>query len=249
MDIRRGSVRCGSIPGRFGSGNLQPDGTISKKHPQLPGFTNINVSSGGGRFKMLSPMKLGPFNVIERRAITPLHADGVHPGFRAINETHQQSIATNLENYHQGSKIYPQDVINGEIQESFYLRRAKMMADPKPHRRALPKSQGIPIAAYFDGYVLSYIPSRIYYITYYSQLVQLRPEYAELVSMLNSGENLQILGFDGYDPESGLPYGANPITYKSLEIAMYNPNRPFGHELVLCGLLSGIRPWDNFHSP
>jgi len=246
MSKIRGQIRCGTIPYRFGPGILHPDGSISKRYPQISRFSNINITSGGDKYKVLSPMKLGPFVVIEKRIMTPWYSDGIHPGFQAVNDTHQQATTTNLENYWQGSKIYPQDIVNGIIQLSFYQRRAKMMADSKPHRRALPKSQGSPIAAYFDGNILNYVPSRIYYIMYYSYLVQLLPEYQDLVRRLESGENLQILGFDGYDPASGLPYGANPITYEVLERAMYDPKRPFGHELVLCGILLGNCPWENF---
>ena len=61
----RGQIRRGTIPGRFGTGILQPDGSISKKHPQIAGFSNVNVTSGGGKYKVLSPMKLGPFFIIE----------------------------------------------------------------------------------------------------------------------------------------------------------------------------------------
>lgn len=241
-----GQIRCGTLPGRFGPGILQPDGTVSKKWPVIPGFANVNVTSGSRNYSFLSPMKLGPFIYKERRMVTPWYPNGVHPGFTAISDTEQQIVVTNAENLWQGSKILPQDVINGIIQPSFYERRARMIRDPKPHRRPVPKSQGTPIAAYIDGQVLRYVPSRQYYIQWYSSLVQMQPEYAELVARLNNGEILQILGYDGYDPESGYPYGANPITYENLERAIYDPSRPFGHELVLCGLLAGIRPWENF---
>ena len=247
MSVPRGQVRCGTLPGRFGPGIQHSDGSISKKHPVIPGFTNINVTSASARYKYLSPMKLGPFNIVEKRVPLTYYPEGVHPGFVAVNENQQQASITNAENWWQGSKMFQQDVVNGVIQASFFIRRAKMFKDPKPHRRALPKATaGLPIASYFDGNVLAYVPSRKNYIDYYGYLVQMRPEFQELMSRLDNGENLHIIGFDGYDPASGLPYGANPITYTALENAMYYPGRPFGHELVLCGLLSGIRPWENF---
>lgn len=243
--MSRGEVRVGKIPDRFGLPILQPDGTFSHKHPVIPGFTNINVSSGG-KYKALSPMKLGPFTLKERRVPTRWYPNGVHPGFTAVDDEYQQGIVLIFENYWQFSKIFPQDVIGGEVQKSFFERRAKMFTEHKGHRRAIPKSRGTAIAAYLDGNLLAYVPSRIYYITYYSYLVQLTPEFQELVNRLNSGENLHILGYDGYDPVSGLPYGANPLTYEAIEKAMYDPEKPFGHELVLAGLLSGIKPWENF---
>jgi len=33
-----------------------------------------------------------------------------------------------------------------------------------------------------------------------------------------------------------------------LERELYNPKFPFGHELVLCGMLLDMKPWENFDS-
>jgi hypothetical protein len=242
----KGQVRCGKIPDRFGQGQLQPDGTTSKVHPNIPGFANINVSSGGGQYKVLSPMKLGPLAVYEKKIPLPGYPDGVHPGFESYDEDTQVAVAQIFENWWQGSKVYNVDVQNGEIQMSFFQRRAEMFADPKPHRRSLPKAKGYPVAGYFDGEILGYVVSRFFYIQTYENLIREKPEYQQLVQRVNRGENLQFIGYDGRDPASGLPYGANPITYEILEREMYNPARPFGHELVLCGMLLGLRPWDNF---
>jgi hypothetical protein len=225
---------------------LQPDGTISKKWPTIEGHNNVNVCSNGTAYRNLSPMKIGPFVVIEKKAPNPFYPSGIHPGFQSLNETHQYCVATNLENYWQNSKVFDVDVVNNIIQPSFYQRRAKGMDDPKPHRRALPKVKAHPVASYFDGNVYTYVASRIYYIFYYEQLVSQRPEYQDLLRRVNNGENIHILGFDGRDPASGLSYGANPITYEVLEREMYNPLVPFGHEFVICGMLLNLRPWQKF---
>lgn len=58
---------------------------------------------------------------------------------------------------------------------------------------------------------------------------------------MNNGENIHILGFDGRDPASGISYEANPITYEILEREMYNQLVPFGHELIICGMLLKFR--------
>lgn len=245
--MEKGDVRCGKLPHFRGSGIQHPDGSVTKKWPALPGYTNINVCSNGTAHKNLSPMKVGPFILVEKKMITPWYSDGVHPGFKSLNDTHQWIVVTNLENWWQGSKVYNVDVLNGIIQPSFYERRAKMMADPKPHRRALPKNKATPVAAYLDGNVYNYVASRIYYISYYENLVKDKPEYQDLVRRISTGENIQILGFDGRDPSSGKDFGADPITYEILEREMYNPRVPFGHELVLCGMLLGARPWEKFN--
>lgn len=248
----RGDVRCGKLPHFRGAGILHPDGTVSKKHPVLPGYTNINVSTAGTTYKALSPMLLGPLTAVEKKSPNKWFPNGIHPGFTSLDETRQQAISYNLENWWQGSKVYNIDVSppggpeGNMIQRSFFDRRAALMGDPKGHRRALPKKDGYPVAAYFDGNVLNYVSSRIYYISYYEQLASARPEYQELQRQVNNGLNVQIIGFDGHDPDTGADYGAHPITYEILEREMYNPKLPFGHELVLCGMLLDLRPWLNF---
>lgn len=247
MLTNMGDIRCGTLPFfRAKEGVLQPDGTVSKKWPTIPGYTNVNVCSNGTTYKNLSPMKLGPFNLIEVKCPTPFYPSGIHPGFVEFNETHQIIQVMNVENYFQSSKVFNIDIKDGIVQPSFFERRAKFMADPKGHRRVIPKKKGYPVAAYFEGQLLSYVSSRIYYIKAYESLALMTPEYQDLLRKVNNGEKIHILGFDGRDPATGLSYGANPITYKILEEAMYDPRRPFGHELVLCGMLLNMRPWENF---
>lgn len=237
-------VRCGKLPHFRGEGILHPDGTRSKKWPIIEGYHNVNVCSNGTTYKVLSPMLIGPFEVIEEKVVMEDYPKGIHPGFEECGE-YQCATAMNLENYWQGSKIFNVDVVNGEIEKTFFERRAKMMADPKPHRRALPKKVAYPVASYFNGQILTYVAARIYYITYYERLVRKKKEYQQLKERVSLA-GIQILGFDGRDPLSGKDYGENPITYEILEREMYNPKLPFGHELVLCGMLLGMRPWKKF---
>ncbi len=228
---QRGQVRCGRIP-HYRSQE------VDKTHPKIPGFTNINVTSGNRKWRGLSPMILGPFRVIESRAVTPYYPDGLHPGFTAVpdNPNLQQAIAQNMENWWQYSKIYNVDLNQeGEIQPSFFQRRAEGFADPKPHRRAMPKKKGHVVAAYFDTQVYGYVPSRKFYCSTYEFLVTRTPEYQELQNRLTQGENLHIVGYDGKDI---------PVTTENFRAAYLDPNWPFGHELVLTCLLAGIpKPW------
>jgi len=220
-----GDVRCNRII-HFRSKEIG-----DKTHPTIPGYTNINATSGNIRWKGLSPMKLGPFNLIEHRVTTPWYADGLHPGFAATEGGLQALSCTNLENIWQSSKVMNIDIdINKIIQPSFYQRRAKMAHDPKPHRRSIPKKQGYPICAYWDGYLLSYLDSRLVYCELYTSLVKETYEYQELLAMKANG----IIGFDGQDL---------PIDNESMMVACLDATKPFGHELVLCCLLKGIRPW------
>lgn len=59
--------------------------------------------------------------------------------------------------------------------------------------------------------------------------------YKELLSLLDQGYNLQILGYDGYDYQT---------EGKTLEACLNDTTRPFGHELVLVCLLTNQRVWE-----
>lgn len=207
----------------------------SKQHPVLPGYTNINATSGNLRWKGLSPMKLGPFTYKEKKVPLPWYPDGIHPGFTDAGDDEQTILCQNFENLWQGSKVYPRDLgPDGLVQPSFYERRKKMVFDPQPHRRALPKKEGLPHCAYWNGHLWNYLDSRVMYCTLYAGLVQNTPEYQELRALVTGGTNVQILGYDGQDL---------PITSDSMAAAYKDPTKPFGHELVLCCLLTGLSPW------
>ena len=233
-EVKRGKVRCGHIV------YFRAVTEESKKHPVIENFVNINVTSGNnGKWRYLSPMLLGPFNVIEPLAKFPAQnlytEDGVHPGFVKISDTHQRAMCTNIENYWQFSKIMNIDIdTNHLIKSSFFERRAKGFNDVKPHRRAIPKAKGHAIAAYFNSGVYNYLDSRFFYCDMYEKIVLMHPLYKELEKMLGDGISLHIIGYDGRDI---------PINKDSLNKEYRNPDFPFGHELVLCCLLSKIYPW------
>jgi hypothetical protein len=246
VNIIRGKVRCSKLPHFRGDGLEHPNGTISKEWPKIPGYTNINVCSNGTRYRSLSPMLLGPFTITEDRVPIAYYPDGIHPGFQPLDDKKQIALVSNIENFHQGSKCYNIDIIDNIIQKSFYERRAKLFKDPKGRRRAIPKKSGYPVCACINGTILSYVASRYYYISYYEKMVSMTSEFKELLQRIGSGENINILGFDGRDPVSNKDSGLNDVTYESLDKELYNPQYPFGHELVLCGMLLDYKPWLNF---
>lgn len=115
-----GNVRCNQII------HFRAPSHLDKTHPVIPGYTNINATSGNARWKGLSPMKLGPFYLREHTVVTPWYPNGVHPGFTGDGEGFQTLYCTNLENIWQGSKVYDIDLdANRLIQPSFYERRMK----------------------------------------------------------------------------------------------------------------------------
>jgi hypothetical protein len=229
-----GDVRCNRIV-HFRS--KEPN----KKHPVLPGYLNVNVTSGSSHWSPLSPMKLGPFQVIESKIVTKDYPDGIHPGFAEYDDQQQIVTCQCFENYWQFSKIYDLDLIDpkadiklSNLKASFFQRRAAGFKDLQGHRRALPKKAGRIVASYLDGHIWDYLQSRYYYCVTYETLVRNIPEYTELERLTANGSSVQILGYDGRDI---------PITVESMQKGYHNPEFPFGHELVICCMLKEIRPW------
>ena len=119
------------------------------------------------------------------------------------------------------------------------------VADPTPHRHKLP-TKDLPrgdrnVPLYSVGFSMSgemrrfsYLESRLFYIRWYEQFCCESLEFSLLLQMLAEGYDLEILGYDAFDV---------PVTAESMMAAYRDPSRPFGHEAVLCCLLTGLRPW------
>lgn len=189
--------------------------------PYVSGYMNVfpnnrhqNRKDGYG-CASLSPMRLGPV----------IHGQ---PGLPK---------ARNLENFHQGNKVFPSEVDsdNKPTKEFFQTQRA-MYLDPKPHRHkknaTTGKKNGKNIPKYSvwikkngDPVKCSYIESRQFYCTFYQRLTEETTDLANLRSLLKQGYNLNIIGYDGYR-----------VT-QDLEKHYLDDSKPFGHELVLYSLL------------
>ena len=57
--------------------------------------------------------------------------------------------------------------------------------------------------------------------------------YKKLEALVESGQNVQIIGFDGYATDD-------------YEAACFDERRPFGHEHVIACMLQGLRPWESY---
>lgn len=217
-----GQVRCGKL-------------VRAAKHPRLEGFANIIVVSQNAKWGQLSPMKLGPLTFFE-----PLVDGVVMPGFDKYDDELQVATCNIMENYWQYSKIYSVDVVDGQVQDSFYQRRAVGFKSNVAKRRVFAKKSGVTtVAAYHDGKVLGYVDSRLYYCHYYSQLVKEHPMFVALKSLVTNGTNVLILDYDGPDVDSH----NTELTLTYVYNEYINPHRPFGHGMVLCSMLLGIEPW------
>jgi len=193
----------------------------------FPNNKHQNRKDGFG-CSSLSPMRLGP-------------VDHGQPGLPP---------ALNLENFHQGNKcfkeelekdakkVFEQDNLNTIPNPSkrFFETQLKIYNDPIPHRhkaeaRKITKgNKNIPVYSVWkrkDSSIkkCSYIESRQFYCTFYQRLAIQTQDFKTLVKMINDGYNLNIVGYDAFEvTDIGKHY--------------LDPDRPFGHELVLYTLLA-----------
>lgn len=163
--------------------------------------------AGGLGMSSLSPMALGPVN----------HGQP-HIG-----------PAKNLENFHQGNKCYKDELnVNGEPSEIFYQNQQIFYNDDTPHRHKREKEK--PVYSVWinkkGGYKINYVESRQFYCNFYERLVSKEDDFRKLKDLHDKGVNLQICGYDAY-----------PLTKETIEDEYLNPERPFGHERVLCSML------------
>jgi len=211
-----------------------------KKVPCLPGFLNIfpnykhqNRKDGFG-CSSLSPKSMGPIE----------HGQ---PGL---------PMALNLENFHQGNKVFPYMVDGkGDPLPIFYEVQKMMYLEKEPYRHQhdfivkhpellnrikLPKKKvNAPLYSVWrtgdeKEIHISYIESRQFYCYFYEKLALASDDFWKILDMGLNGMNLQICGYDAYQPTA------------SIVIHYSDPSRPFGHELVLYCLLtcdSSAYPW------
>lgn len=192
----------------------------------FPNFKHQNRDDGFG-CKSLSPKDMGPID----------HGQPSLP------------IALNLENFHQGNKVFPSEVDQTDEEkeplESFFVTQREMYLDPIPHRHkkeAVGKNKNIPVYSIWErkDHTLvkcSYFQSRQFYCTFYERIAPTLEDFKYLQNLLEKGYNLQICGYDGYE-----------VT-QSLEEHYKDISRPFGHELVLYTLLTAKPedyPWRKY---
>jgi hypothetical protein len=183
----------------------------------------------------LSPMRLGP--VEHQNPAIPIPA-------------------TNIENYHQFSKVFPSELDGqGNPTPEFYTRRLEGFADPVPHRHKFSKDKaehmriaGIPakgnanhcaLAVHYhpgDGAErhLSYVEARKFYCSFYEDLARQQPQYDKIKELLSRG-TVYICGYDAIDL-APLPVGTCPA--KLVGEWYQDEGKPFGHEKVLFAMLA-----------
>lgn len=178
----------------------------------------------------LSPMRLGPVK----------HGQ---PGL---------PDALNLENYWQGSKM-----LEDESLDQFRARQEELFNDKEPHRHAplgrclFGGLSGEPIRhavkkgsklrgwvyTHEDGTVeyLGYLEARPHYCRNYEELALKTGKIRQLRKDLDSGVNINIVGYDSRDCED--------ITPELIKEWYEDDSFPFGHECVIAALLLDVRFW------
>lgn len=146
----------------------------------------------------------------------------------------------NLENLHQGNKVFPSEVDEkGEATKVFFKTQKDMYESniPLRHKAAAEaytkgvKNKNVPLYSLWempDGSKkkMTYFESRQIYCNYYERFALASDDFKKLKKMREDGYNLQIVGYDAYDVTT------------DLETCYKDVSRPFGHELVLYTLLT-----------
>jgi len=195
----------------------------------FPNYKHDKRKDGFG-CKSLSPKSMGPIN----------------HGMKEL------PIAKNLENYHQFSKFFKDEVIDEKITEDAIDRRKNGFNDDVPHRNKFDvkelkknvKNINIPLfSMYYDKNGeerrYTYIQARYFYCHWYERIATYDDNFKKLKKFMNDGYNLQIVGYDGFEP------------IKELMEHYIDDTRSFGHELVLYTMItvedSKEYPWNKYY--
>lgn len=212
-------------------------GQTGSANPVIPGYTNIDVTSGsmkkinGTEIRFgLSPMFLGPVVI-----------DG-------------EEEAKIFECWWQGGKVFPDcghcddDHNTTDTWERFRLAEyAKTKGGRHPtgtKSSEFTETGGKrsfiyykPAFGVYFGMHMDYITSRkMAYVPIFAQLVKTQSVFIDLKEQVDVGALFIILDIDG--PRDGV----HEVTVDFLRDRINDPNAPFGHGYVIAGLLMDIEP-------
>lgn len=199
-----------------------------------PNYKHQNRTDGFG-CSMLSPKSLGPIE----------------------HNMSNLPTAKNLENYHQFAKFWEFELDfleNGEfeIKSEYLQKRIDAYLDPTPYRHKYNKKEllkygkniNVPkFSIYYDKdcniKTYNYLECRYFYCKFYQELASKETDFKYLQDKIKNGYNLNIVGYDGYNPTNNL-------------MEMYSDtSKPFGHEMVLYTMLveddTNKYPWNIYY--
>lgn len=176
----------------------------------FPNFKHQNRTDGFG-CSSLSPMSLGP----------------VDHGQPDVDP------ALNLENFHQYSKCFLEEVDENENPSIIFVdNRIRGFSNTIPHRHKFTKKDKPLYSIWTDrdgfSHKIDYITSRQFYCSFYERLARKQDDFSYLKDLLENGYNLAIQGYDAYE------IGSTP---EEIEQTYLDPRRPFGHERCLKTML------------
>jgi len=195
----------------------------------FPNFKHQNRKDGYGCSK-LSPKSLGPIK----------HSMPNLPE------------AKNLENYHQFAKVWKFELDqNGNVLDEYFKKRIEGYNNIEPFRykyqkKFLLEKNGTltpEFSVYYDmegnPHNYTYIQCRYFYCKFYEDLAKEEDDFKLLKDKLKKGYNLNIIGYDGYNPLEDF-------------MEMYlDTTKPFGHEMVLYTMLKEDNrnnyPWNIYY--
>ena len=239
------------------------------KIPKYDNYERINTTyRGAGIWKELSPMKLGPFNLIEPLAVNSIaiingkkveqpilsyYPDGVLPGFEYKEQKdeegnmvgYQSAECECFEAYWQlCGKIYAHEIDkNGVVKKSYYERRAKGLKMSLENTKPGQLRRAFPKAQYGVP-VLSYYQGE--FMDWVSSRITIYcPYYTELVMDTEAYKKLEKefkkSNLQLLDPDA---QELGVITKEILVDSLYSTKYPFGHGMVLAALLKNERVWE-----
>jgi hypothetical protein len=202
--------------------------------PVLPNRMRHSRHSFGIHIPSLSPMNIGP----------------VHHGQPGLPP------ASCLENLHQGNKVWPDEIDpqTGNPGKTFFKTQKDIYTCETPMRHKRDRSAGRPRYSVWilgDGTLKRHpwVESRYHYCRIYAESIFNSSEFRGLVDMVRAGIPIEIFGFDArlVDCSSAASWYETYV----------DPERPFGHELVLACMLCAelnpeiVYPWEVYraHNP
>lgn len=158
---------------------------------------------------------------------------GLSPFFCGPVKLYDDYVAQNVENAWQFSKVYKQH-LDGDTPSSAYFEWAERgWKDTFAHRYPMGKG-AIPEFSWFDGKKLTYIEARkAIYIPLYAEAVQKKDAFKVLKELFDSGQDIYLKDFDGYD------FRKLNMSYDDV---INCETRKMGHAFVLAMLLDGYLP-------
>lgn len=194
----------------------------ASKEPTGKGVVKVStVSKASGIWSGLSPFKLGPVALYERK-----------PYFTSTS--YGPMVSLNVENAWQYSKVYPEhcEHKNGivtKLKDKWWSWAMTGWGTIQAHRYPMGKGKK-PLFSYWDGEFLDYVSARkTIYAPLYAEAVRKTMAWKELKKLYESKKELVLLDYDAYDHRA-LKY--------SLTDVLNDPKRKMGHAFVLAMMLT-----------